>query len=125
MNGKEESPPVDLALAASGDLRGKGRLAMLKRSFHHRNYRLYFAGQLVSLIGTWMQTVSQSWLVYRLTGSAALLGLVGFASQIPILVLSPIGGAVAGCGGQGKGAGRGRALGHFRHRIQGLRSDPC
>ncbi len=71
------------------------RLAMLKRSFRHRNYRLFFAGQLVSLIGTWMQWVAQSWLVYRLTDSAALLGLVGFASQIPILLLSPIGGAIA------------------------------
>jgi len=55
---------------------------MLKRSFRHRNYRLFFAGQLVSLIGTWMQWVAQSWLVYRLTDSAALLGLVGFAAQI-------------------------------------------
>lgn len=68
---------------------------MLKRSFRHRNYRLFFAGQLISLIGTWMQTVAQSWLVYRMTGSSAMLGLVGFASQIPILILSPIGGAVA------------------------------
>ena len=49
----------------------------------HRNYRLFFSGQLISLIGTWMQTVAQSWLVYRLTGSSLLLGLVGFASQIP------------------------------------------
>jgi MFS family permease len=94
MSSKDENHPVDRA-PASGDRRGTGRLAMLKRSFHHRNYRLYFVGQLISLIGTWMQTVAQSWLVYRLTGSAALLGLVGFASQIPILVLSPIGGAVA------------------------------
>jgi MFS family permease len=56
---------------------------------------LFFAGQLTSLVGTWMQTVAQSWLVYRLTGSAALLGLVGFASQFPIFLLSPIAGAVA------------------------------
>lgn len=74
---------------------GNDRLAMLKRSFRHRNYRLFFAGQLVSLVGTWMQTVAQSWLVYRLTGSPALLGLVGFASQIPILLLAPIGGVIA------------------------------
>jgi len=52
-------------------------------------------GQLVSLIGTWMQSVAQSWLVYRLTGSAVLLGTVGFASQIPIFLLSPLGGVVA------------------------------
>jgi len=65
------------------------------RAFRHRDYRLFFAGQLTSLVGTWMQTVAQSWLVYRLTGSAALLGLVGFASQFPIFLLSPIAGAVA------------------------------
>jgi MFS family permease len=52
-------------------------------------------GQLISLIGTWMQTVAESWLVYRLTGSAVLLGLAGFANRIPIFLLSPIGGAVA------------------------------
>ena len=61
----------------------------------HRNYRLFFLGQLVSLIGTWMQSVAQAWLVYRLTGSAVLLGTVGFASQIPVFLLSPLGGVVA------------------------------
>jgi MFS family permease len=65
------------------------------RAFRSRNYRLFVAGQLVSLIGTWMQSVAQSWLVYRLTGSAALLGLIGFAGQIPIFVLAPFGGVVA------------------------------
>jgi MFS family permease len=52
-------------------------------------------GQLVSLIGTWMQSVAQSWLVYRLTGSSVLLGTVGFAAQIPVFVLAPLGGLVA------------------------------
>jgi MFS family permease len=61
----------------------------------HRNFQLFFGGQLVSLIGTWMQNVAQSWLVYRLTGSAVLLGIVGFASQIPVFPLAPIGGIVA------------------------------
>ncbi len=65
------------------------------RSLRHRDYRLFVAGQLVSLVGTWMQSVAQSWLVYRMTGSAALLGLMGFASQIPILILGPAGGAAA------------------------------
>src|SRR5262247_653849 len=65
----------------------------LWRSLRHRNYRLYLTGQLVSVCGTWMQQVALSWLVYRLTGSATLLGVVGFASQIPILLLGPIGGA--------------------------------
>lgn len=73
----------------------QSRLKASLRAFRHRNYRLFFAGQLTSLVGTWMQTVAQSWLVYRLTGSATLLGLVGFASQFPIFVLSPIAGAVA------------------------------
>src|SRR5262245_4335099 len=73
----------------------QSRLKASMRAFRHRNYRLFFAGQLTSLVGTWMQTVAQSWLVYRLTGSATLLGLVGFASQFPIFLLSPIAGAVA------------------------------
>jgi MFS family permease len=73
----------------------ESRLKSSLRALRYRNYRLFFAGQLTSLVGTWMQTVAQSWLVYRLTGSAALLGLVGFASQFPVLILAPIGGAVA------------------------------
>ena len=60
----------------------------------HRNFQLFFGGQLISLVGTWMQNVAQSWLVYKITGSALLLGAVGFSSQIPIFLLSPIGGAV-------------------------------
>ena len=65
------------------------------RALRHRNYRLYIAGQLLSLIGTWVQNVAQSWLVYRLTKSPVMLGLVGFAGQIPYLILSPISGVVA------------------------------
>jgi len=65
------------------------------RALRHRNYRLFFGGQLVSLIGTWMQSVAQSWLVFRLTHSPVLLGLVGFASQFPVFVLAPLGGLVA------------------------------
>ncbi len=57
-----------------------------------RNYRLFFAGQLVSLTGTWMQQIAMVWLAYRLTDSAAMLGLVGFASQIPILLFSMLAG---------------------------------
>lgn len=64
-------------------------------ALRYRNYQLFFGGQLVSLTGTWMQQVAQAWLVYRLTHSAALLGLVSFFWQVPILLLSPIGGAVA------------------------------
>ena len=76
-------------------LMAQSRLKTGLRAFRHRNFRLFFLGQLTSLVGTWMQTVAQSWLVYRLTGSAALLGVVGFASQFPILVLAPIAGSVA------------------------------
>ncbi|MEO8197041.1 MAG: MFS transporter [Thermoanaerobaculia bacterium] len=65
------------------------------RALRHRNYRIFFFGQLVSLTGTWMQSVAQAWLAYRLTHSAALLGIVGFASQIPTLLFSPAGGVVA------------------------------
>jgi MFS family permease len=65
------------------------------RALHSRNYRLFVVGQLISLVGTWMQSVAQSWLIYRLTGSAALLGLIGFAGQIPIFVLAPLGGLLA------------------------------
>jgi len=71
------------------------RFRSTTRALRHRNYRLFFFGQLISLIGSWMQTVAQSWLVYRLTGSSALLGSVNFAGQIPIFLLSPLGGVVA------------------------------
>jgi MFS family permease len=64
-------------------------LRFIGRAFSSRNYRLYFCGQCVSLIGTWMQHVAMSWLVYRLTGSGSLLGLVIAAGQISIFVLTP------------------------------------
>src|SRR6476659_9051128 len=67
----------------------------LLRALRHRNYRLFVIGQLISLIGTWMQTVAESWLVYRLTGSAFLLGAVGFANRIPVFLFSSVGGAIA------------------------------
>lgn len=65
------------------------------RALRHRNFQLFFGGQLVSLTGTWMQTVAQSWLVYKLTGSGLLLGSVGFASQIPVFLFAPLGGIAA------------------------------
>lgn len=60
----------------------------------HRNFQLFIGGQLISLIGTWMQTTAQLWLVYKMTGSAALLGVFGFANQVPILFLASVGGYV-------------------------------
>jgi MFS family permease len=74
---------------------GQSRLPVVFRSLKHRNFRLFFSGQLISLIGTWMQTIAEAWLIYRLTGSSVLLGLLGFVSQIPIFLLSPIGGLAA------------------------------
>ena len=64
------------------------------RALRHRNYRLYFYGQGTSLVGTWLTRVAMSWLVYRLTGSELLLGVVGFAGQIPTFLLSPFAGVL-------------------------------
>src|SRR5207237_8548508 len=69
------------------------RLPAALQALRYYNFRLYFAGQAISLIGTWMQRIAVSWLVYRMTHSAFMLGLVGFAGQIPILFLSPYAGA--------------------------------
>jgi MFS family permease len=67
------------------------RLPIL-RALRHRNFALFASGQAVALVGYWMQSIAQSWLVYRLTGSTALLGVLGFAGSIPILVLAPVAG---------------------------------
>ncbi|HTZ49246.1 MAG TPA: MFS transporter [Verrucomicrobiae bacterium] len=69
-------------------------LATRFRALKHRNFQLFIIGQLISLIGTWMQNTAQQWLVYKLTGSAALLGVFGFASQLPMLGLAWMGGYV-------------------------------
>jgi MFS family permease len=76
-------------------LPARTRLPVTLRALRHRNFQLFFSGQLISLIGTWMQSVAQSWLVYRLTGSSLLLGAVGFASQFPVFLVAPLGGIVA------------------------------
>lgn len=77
------------ATALSGRLRGT------LRAFRHRNYRLYFAGQAISLTGAWMQQIAMSWLVYRLSGSALLLGVVSFSGQIAHLLVTPFAGVLA------------------------------
>jgi MFS family permease len=64
------------------------------RALRHQNFRLFFGGQTISLMGTWITRVATSWLVYRLTGSVLLLGVVGFASQIPTLILAPFAGVM-------------------------------
>jgi MFS family permease len=66
----------------------------ITRALQHRNYRLFFSGQTVSLVGTWITRIATSWLVYRLTGSVFLLGIVGFFGQIPTLVLAPFAGVL-------------------------------
>ncbi|HEX6039436.1 MFS transporter [Longimicrobium sp.] len=80
-----------MARGAGGSGAAAERPSLL-RALRSRNYRLFFAGQSVSLVGTWITRVATSWLVYRLTGSAAMLGIVGFASQIPTFVLAPFAG---------------------------------
>jgi MFS family permease len=88
------SPKAELSRAGQ-EGEGASRLPLALRALRHRNFQLFFGGQLISLTGTWMQSVAQSWLVYRLTGSVVLLGFVGFAGQIPVFLLAPFGGAVA------------------------------
>jgi MFS family permease len=70
-------------------------MPQMLRALRHRNFQLFFGGQLISLIGTWMDNIAEAWLVYRLTGSSLLLGTVVFAGQIPVFLLAPIGGMVA------------------------------
>jgi MFS family permease len=67
-------------------------VAFMLRALRYRNFRLFFGGQIVSLVGTWMTTTATSWLVYRLTGSAFLLGVVGFAGQLPAFLVGPFAG---------------------------------
>ena len=79
---------------ASGEDSRKG-LRLIFRTLEHRNYRLFFGGQLISLTGTWMQQVALTWLVYWMTNSPFLLGFVGFAGQMPSFILSPFAGVLA------------------------------
>src|SRR5438067_9379921 len=95
------------ALKSSGGLDSRSRMAtsgqdnvkesargvaFMLRALSHRNYKLFFSGQSISLIGTWLTRIATSWLVYRLTGSELLLGVVGFAGQVPMLILTPFSG---------------------------------
>ena len=87
-----DEPPAEEEL---GDLATPSSALALLVVFRHRNYRLFFSGQLVSLMGTWMQTVAQAWLVYSLTHSPFLLGLTSFAAQVTVFFIAPFGGMVA------------------------------
>src|SRR3954468_3752451 len=77
-----------------GDVAASSRLRFALRALRSRNYRLFFAGQVVSLVGNWLTSVATAWLVYRLTHSATLLGVVGFCGQIPAFVISPFAGVL-------------------------------
>src|SRR5947199_7761137 len=68
--------------------------ASILRAFRHRNFRLYFGGQSISLIGTWVQQIALGWTIYQLTHSSWLLGLVSFAGQLPLFVLTPFAGVL-------------------------------
>ncbi len=65
------------------------------RALRHRNYRLFFAGQMISLVGSWMQNIAQQWLIYRLTGSATMLGTISLLGALPLLPMSLWGGSLA------------------------------
>jgi MFS family permease len=90
-----EIPALVLQEVSSEPDVAPGRAMGLPRTFRalrHRNFRLFICGQIISLIGTWMQNVAQSWLVYRLTHSELLLGTAWFCTQVPVFVLGPLGG---------------------------------
>jgi len=96
--GGAPGPPGDPEIVAEPEEAAGSRPSGLGRTFRalrHRNYRIFLAGQAVSLIGTWMQNLAQSWLVYRLTGSELLVSLVGFFSHLPVLVVGPLAGMTA------------------------------
>lgn len=74
---------------------GRGRLKLMFRALKYKNYRLFVGGQSLSLIGTWLQMVALTWLVYQLTNSALMLGIVGFSGQLPMFIVSPFAGVFA------------------------------
>jgi len=90
---REQAGREEMAEAATeAELRGEAGFSHAWRALKHRNFRLFFGGQTISLVGTWMTRVATGWLVYRLTGSALLLGTVSFAGQIPTFLLAPFAG---------------------------------
>jgi len=92
MSAPTSSPPPD---SAEPGIAAPGRLRTTFRALQHRNFQLFFGGQLISLTGTWMQTIAQAWLVYHKTGSSLQLGKVGFFGQFPVFLLAPLGGMLA------------------------------
>src|SRR5215813_14088200 len=98
-NGNKVSAVANVPEEVTGQPRrvvlGRGLLRHTFASLRHRNFRLFFAGQLVSLIGTWMQNTAQGWLVYQLTNSKMLLGVVTAVGSAPMMLFSIWGGSVA------------------------------
>jgi MFS family permease len=90
----QENPPSASASTPGASAAPGAGLSHAWRALRHRNFRLFFGGQSISLIGTWMTRVATSWLVYRLTKSSLPLGLVGFAGQIPTFLLAPLAGVI-------------------------------
>lgn len=95
MSEDDPSAVTEGAATGNGGARRTSRGAVMFRALRYRNFQLFFGGQLISLIGTWMDTIAEAWLVYRLTGSSLMLGTVAFAGQIPVFLLAPLGGMVA------------------------------
>ena len=81
--------------SVSNNLAKRGRVSQAMRSLRHRNFQLFFGGQLISLVGTWMQSVAQSWLILSLTNDPFMLGLVAAIQFLPVLVLGLFGGLIA------------------------------
>jgi MFS family permease len=90
----KQANPIEPNPSSPAATPSSSRFSHAWRALRHRNFRLFFTGQSISLIGTWMTRVATSWLVYRLTGSALLLGVVGFAGQIPTFLLAPFAGVL-------------------------------
>src|ERR1017187_8988372 len=92
---QELSTPSDMSAPAGVPPAGESGLRTAFRALRHRNFKLFVTGQIVSLVGTWMQNVAQAWLVYRLTHSELLLGTAWFCGQIAVFALGPLGGIAA------------------------------
>src|SRR5262249_47129910 len=90
--GASQTHPEEAAPPASARV---ARIPHTFRALRHRNFRLFISGQIISLVGTWMQNAAQSWLVFRLTHSELLLGTAWFCSQIAVFALGPLGGIAA------------------------------
>jgi MFS family permease len=90
----QASNSIKTAEGTKSESASASKWAATLRALRHRNFQLFFSGQLISLTGTWMQSVAQSWLVYNMTKSSLLLGAVGFASQFPVFLFAPLGGTV-------------------------------